>query len=411
VRRPAPLTSALAVAALCVLSASAQLNPTVTVLPKPQTQVPSECEEGLAAAQPRTLIAQAPRPQEETPKRVAAPPSIDLKTRLRRVQTAAEQENREEFKAALADARAAVAGYPSGGERDAATDVLRVYDDLERLWDYSFSSPTGSFFDATSENGALLNMTRRYPDWSRSISDATLNVGGQTIYPTRETRRFLTAEASKRLSRLGVRVPTRITEAPAVRNVPAPQPRATKPPAITRADATPHVTRKTTTARKTHRKKTTKIAEARVTPREPRPARAPAALPVGSRAGGHAASRPASGRRAVSPTPPPSPVPAAVPSAQPAPSPVPAAVPPPQPAPSPVPAAVPSPQPAPPPPPETTTTAPSPTASEPAAITTTTTTTTTQNGQQGGGRMNLLFAFFLIIVGIGVLIVLFRASD
>jgi hypothetical protein len=34
-----------------------------------------------------------------------------------------------------------------------------------------------------------------------------------------------------------------------------------------------------------------------------------------------------------------------------------------------------------------------------------------QQQQPTGGRMNLLFAVILIIVGIGVLIVLFRASD
>ena len=48
---------------------------------------------------------------------------------------------------------------------------------------------------------------------------------------------------------------------------------------------------------------------------------------------------------------------------------------------------------------ETATTAPSKTTTNPPAA------------QQSGGRVNLLFAVILIVVGIGVLIVLLRASD
>lgn len=43
--------------------------------------------------------------------------------------------------------------------------------------------------------------------------------------------------------------------------------------------------------------------------------------------------------------------------------------------------------------------------------TATTATTAPVTPAPGGGRMNLLFAIILIIVGIGVLIILFRASD
>src|SRR5689334_19571480 len=131
VRRPA--TWFALVVAACAFCASAQLNPTVTVLPKPQTMVPPECAEGLAPATPR--VVPEPQPAEE-PRRTPAPPSLDLKTRLRAVQVAAEQNDRDAFKAALADARSAVSSYPAGGERTAANDVISVYSDLERLWDY-----------------------------------------------------------------------------------------------------------------------------------------------------------------------------------------------------------------------------------------------------------------------------------
>ena len=400
---------ALAVAA-CALSAFAQLNPTVKVLPKPQTAVPPECAEGLVAATPRVI----PEPQPVEPQRAPAPPSLDLKTRLRAVQVAAEANDRDSFKAALADARSAVSSYPAGGERNAASDVIGVYTDLERLWDYAFSSASGAFFDNSTD---FVSMMRRYPDYAKFIADKTLNAGGQTVYPTRETRQFLTTEASRRLSRLGVRTPTRVPEEvfapvpPRAQPQPQPQPK--------RVVTTPNVTRKTTAP--AHRKPATKIARATPAPR-PRvvagapparkPARAPATTP----------------KPRVTPTPvpvqPTAPTPTPVHAVQPKPVPVPAPVvapppaPVPQPAPLPVPEPIvtpkPTPQPAPAPTP-TTTTASATTETTVTSEPTTTTATTSANNPpvqpQTGGRMNLLLAIILIIVGIGVLIVLFRASD
>src|SRR5689334_17820001 len=115
----ASTSSAFVIAALMALSASAQLNPTVKVLPKPQTSVPPECEQGLAPAVPRAIIAEA-APTEPQPARAVPPPSLDLKTELRAVQLAAERNDRDAFKAALADARRLVDSYPRGGERNAA---------------------------------------------------------------------------------------------------------------------------------------------------------------------------------------------------------------------------------------------------------------------------------------------------
>src|SRR5690348_17584342 len=209
------------VVAISIGSAFAQLNPTVKVLPKPQTSVPPECEEGLAPAVPRVIIAEA-APEEKKP---VAPPSLDLKTRLRAVQIAAEANDRDAFKAALADARSAVSSYPPGGERSAAADVLNVDNDLERLWDYQFTSAVGAFFDSSTD---FVAMMRRYSNYQAAIADQTLTVNGQTIYPTEETRKFLIAEAARRLDRLGVRTPTRIAEVPPA---PVPQPRVTRPPA------------------------------------------------------------------------------------------------------------------------------------------------------------------------------------
>jgi hypothetical protein len=422
VRRPATWF-ALVVAASAV-SAFAQLNPTVTVLNKPQAPVPPECAEGLVAAPPR-VVAEANPPE---PKRAPAPPSLDLKTRLRAVQVAAEQNDRDAFKAPLADARSAVASYPAGGERSAASDVITVYSDLERLWDYSFSAASGAFFDSSTD---LVSMMRRYPDYPKFISDSTLTVGGQTIYPTRETRQFLTAEASRRLTHLGVRTPTRITE-PVF--VPPPQPR---PKRVTTA---PTVTKKTpqhkVTSKPAHRKPT-KVARATTTPPQPRrtepapkirvvPTPVPRAVPTPTPT---PVSRPVPTPtptpvpRAV-PTPTPTPVPRAVPTPTPTPvprsvpAPTPTPVPPPAPTPTPTPVPVPTPAPAPAPSPApvpSPAAQPSPTTTTVSATTETTATTATTNNppaqQPSGGRMNLLLAIILIIVGIGVLIVLFRASD
>jgi hypothetical protein len=396
---------ALAVAASAVTS-FAQLNPTVTVLPKPQAPVPAECAEGLVAAPPRVV----PEPQPTEPKRAPAPPSLDLKTRLRSVQVAAEQNDRDAFKAALADARSAVSSYPAGGERNAATDVLGVYGDLERLWDYSFSAPSGAFFDNSTD---FVSMMRRYPDYPKFISDKTLTAGGQTIYPTRETRQFLSSEASRRLARLGVRTPTRVTEEvfapPPTRKVrPQPQPKPKKTVAAPR----PH-RKSTKVARATTAPPQPRVvagAPARPRPRapattpQPRPAPPPVPTPVP-----HPVPTPVP-TPAPRVTPTPAPTPAPVPQSPSAPVPQPIAKPVPQPPPAPVPQPIAKPAPLPASQP-TTTTAPATTEPTATAAPTTTTTNNPPAQPQSGGRMNLLLAIILIIVGIGVLIVLFRASD
>jgi hypothetical protein len=429
VRRPATwFALVVAASALC---ASAQLNPTVTVLPKPQTVVPPECAEGLVPATPRVI----PEPQPTEPRRAPAPPSLDLKTRLRAVQVAAEQNDRDTFKAALADARSAVSSYPAGGERNAANDVIGVYTDLERLWDYSFSSPSGAFFDSSTE---FVGMMRRYPDYAKFISDATLNAGGQTIYPTRETRQFLTSEASRRLTRLGVRTPARVPEEvfapPPPKPHPQPQPQP-QPKKVVTKKAPPH---KATTA-PAHPKPTTKVARAtpappkpRVSTPQPRPTPAPVTRPTPApvtrptpvpltRPTPVPLTRPTPAPvTRPTPTPPPQPRPVPTPPPAPVPAPVPrpapAPVPRPTPPPVPQPIAKPTPAPTPLPAPQPTTTTASSTASQTTETTATAapTTTTAENPPaqpQTGGRMNLLLAIILIIVGIGVLIVLFRASD
>ena len=357
-RGPIVFCSVVAISACALFGQSVPLNPTVKVLPNARTVVPADCFEGGARV---PVIAEA-APPPLTAATAPAPPSADLRSRLRRVQSAAERDDRDEFKAALADARAAVGSYPTGGERDAANEVIQVYSDLEKIWDYAFASPSGAFFDAGSDGGSLINIVRRYPDYNRFIKDSTLTIGGQTVYPTRETRRFLVAEATKRLTRLGVRMPTRVAERPPVVPIPTPVPKTTSKPQASKPSAS---VASTTPA---HRRPMKKKSEASGTPKT-----AQAGLPAPHRETTTTtqAGLPAPHKEAPTTTQ--------------------AGLPPPHRETPPTLA------------PATTRTS---EISQPADS-----TTVGQQQQPTGGRMNLLFAVILIIVGIGVLIVLFRASD
>ena len=143
------------------------------------------------------LEAEAPALEPAT---APAPPSSDLRSSLRRLQVAAEVNDYAVFKSALAEARRAAAAYPPGGERNAANDALQVFGDIGRVWDYAMASPTGAFFDSTAQGGSLLNAMKRYPDYGRAIADQTFTSGGHTLYPSSETRRFLTRESARRLT-------------------------------------------------------------------------------------------------------------------------------------------------------------------------------------------------------------------
>ena len=211
-----PLAIGLLVVATVAVQAFGQtaLNPTVKVLPRPQSPVPAECADGVTSTQPPQPGNGVPEPEPELqPQPVSAPssvpPSNELRALLRRAQIAAAGEDYAAFKAAVADVRRAVASYPAGGERSAANDLLRVYTDVARVWDYAMASTTGSFFDNTAQGGSLLNALKRYPNYGRALAEETVTVGGKTLYPTRETRRFLVQESARHLARLGVSVSPR----------------------------------------------------------------------------------------------------------------------------------------------------------------------------------------------------------
>jgi CD164 antigen len=415
VKRPVAL--ALLAVAATALSASAQtsaLNPTVKVLARPQSPVPAECATDVTMA---PAIEPEPQP---APDQVitSVPPSNDLRASMRRLQVAAEGDDYAAFKAALVEARRAIAAHPAGGERNAANEALQVFVDIGRVWDYAMASPAGSFFDGTVQGGSLLSALKRYPDYGRTIAGETLTVGDKTLYPTSETRRFLARESSRRLARLGVSTPARVAQGAqpeAWPHRPTATPLAPKKPtqAAAKTQAKTKSTPKTaqgSVAPKPHETKHKPVEKtAKATPKPKTPHIESTPVPKAKPA------PPPPTKIAATTTVPTGPPIVTTTTAAPLPPPVPTTTT----------AAV-----ATPPPTTTTAIATTTTAAPPTDTTTTTsalttsstdtsataapdtaTTSTAPPAEKQNGNMNLLLAVVLILVGIGVLVVLFRASD
>jgi hypothetical protein len=431
VKRLFALASVVAAVAFSAFAQTRELNPTVKVLAHPQSPVPAEC-----ATDPATVPALEAEAPAVEPVTAAVPPSNDLRASLRRLQVAAEGDDYAVFKSAFAEARRAVASHPPGGERNAANDTLQVFTDIGRVWDYAMTSPTGSFFDASVQGGSLLNALKRYPEYGRTIFDQTVTVGGKTLYPTPETRRFLSRESARRLTRLGVSTPAHVARGsqpePLPRRIVATPPPEKKPvqvattPAQPKTTATaPKKTASATTAPKKSEPKKTASTTSAPKKTEPKPAMKTAK-----------ATSPKTKEVAIKATPLPKSKPAAPPPVKVAETstmpPGPPIVSTPQPTPRTTTTAS-----APPPaqttttvapPVQTSTTAPSTTTTAPPLATSTTDTTVTSAPTDNtspdtaatgtavppskqNGNMNLILAVVLILVGIGVLVVLFRASD
>jgi len=418
VKRVFALASVVAAAAFAASAQTRELNPTVKVLARPQSPVPAEC-----ATDPATVPALEAEAPAVEPVSAPAPPSNDLRASLRRLQVAAEVNDYAVFKSGLAEAKRAAAAHPAGGERNAANDALQVFADLARVWDYAMTSPTGGFFDATVQGGSLLNAMKRYPEFGRAIADQTITTGGRTLYPTPETRRFLARESARRLTRLGVSTPAQVARGS--QPEPAPRRTVTAPPPVKKpvqVAAKPPAA-KTTTPKKTATKTAPKTTTSK---------------PVVKTA---KATPPAKTKTAAIKAPLPKPKPAAPPPVKitATPLPKPSAPPPVKVAETstmpPGPPIVSTPQPtaptttsAAPPAASTTTTAPPPASTSTTDTTVSTTssaptdtsvtaapdtaaTTPPVPATKQNGNMNLILAVVLILVGIGVLVVLFRASD
>jgi hypothetical protein len=215
---------------LFAVGANAQLNPTVKVMSAPVTPVPAECVEGAAPqAQPRIEVAQLPEASKR--KATAAPPSGSLRGLLQDVQNAADRSDRAAFRDALAHTKGMLTTYPTGGERTAATEVIGIYDDLDRISTFQLETTTGAFFDASTVPAEIM---RKYPGFERAVADQVLvDARGHRFYPTVETREFLLRETAQRLSRLGVSVPLRAARVPRILPRTSTQQAAAKPAAAT----------------------------------------------------------------------------------------------------------------------------------------------------------------------------------
>ena len=416
VRGVGRMVLAVAVALGLIAPAVAQqtLNPVVTVLPKATTPVPDECEKGLteSPAAPRVTPeekkAAIPAPPPPPP---APPPAPTLRGAFAELENAAERGDRDAFRAALARARETVANYPAGGEKNAAMRALEVYEDIGALIDYQNDARIGAFFDASS--GDLLARMKKYPDYQRSISDLTIvDATGTRFYPTRETREFLIREAASRLRGVppstAVKTPAPSTPTPVPSTKPPkPAPKVTEKPHVPKkapaVKKPSHVTPAPKTAHAAPKKKPAPVPSTKHAT-SPRPAvKKPVAKPV---------TKVAEAKPPVKVTEKPAPAPVTKPAPKPAPTPVTPTPPTTTTTAAPVPT-------------QTATTAPpttatattttmttSTTSSEPATTTTASTTSAAPEKPEkpGESRRSLLLPIILIVLGVGVLIMLFRTS-
>ncbi|MGZ8868025.1 MAG: hypothetical protein ACXW2P_06750, partial [Thermoanaerobaculia bacterium] len=263
--------------ALALSAQTPPLNPTVTVLIEPAGPVPPGCVDGevpRVAQQPPAPV--PPRPQPAPPRsEPAAPQRVattgDVRSNLRDAHAAATGRDRAAFDASVAAAKAMSPGA-SAADRPMAAGVLDVYEDMARLWDYQFNTPTGSFFDESVQGGSLLGSLKGYPGYEAFIEPNTIrDANGARYYPTRESMDFLIRVAGERLTRGGA-APTRVAEttrveapkpakvpvrtsapapSPAPMPVPTPVVADRKPPTTSTPEVAKPATKRSTTPRST----------------------------------------------------------------------------------------------------------------------------------------------------------------
>lgn len=211
------------------LALMAALNPLVARAPEPRGLTPENCEVSGAPPMPRTVIASADLPDEDSamplpPVRPAARalPASTTSTHVAELKRALAANDRPAFDAALARAK----------EDGVAT---RVYQDIARIWDEQFESP---FF---AEDSDAYRVASSYPGYAEAVRRQVFtDASGKKYYPAAESRAFVATHA-------GVRSPTsrRITTTTADRT-PARTPSTT----ITSQATTSRTTTSRTTARR-----------------------------------------------------------------------------------------------------------------------------------------------------------------
>ena len=394
------VAATLPLAAVAQTPRVTQLNRTVIVTPGATAVVTPECEQGLASQpQPRvtreerTAVALVPVP--------APPPSADLRGTLQAAVDAAQHRDRNTFNERLAHAKEILASYPPGAERNAASEVVAVLDDVKRLWDYEFASPTGAFFDASSDAYRIMS---RYPGYDAAVRRQVItDQNGTKFYPTAESRDLLASDAATRLAHLTGHAATTTTTAKPVENAPPPQVTHKRPtlkqhhvtkPAPTTTTTTHARKAKKTPVKRTHRRRVEKAA---VTP-APHHAKQATTTTAAVKTTAAPAPKPVAAKKAPAPAPPPARSVAA--KEAPAPAPVTTSS-----APAETTAST-TVAPPPPPAPAATTTA----ATETIARAAQPQTETQPQPAKRTSRTNLILPIILIIAGVGLLVFFSRSS-
>jgi hypothetical protein len=376
---------------LCAVTAqtaspSRPLNSLVARSDRPSGPVPAECEQGLSAVPaPRIDVRDVPPPVE--PAAAQAPPSGALRSALQETQTALTRNDRPAFDASLARERSLLETYPTGAERRAAEEVVRLHEAAARLWDAQYRAP---FFAQEDPEYALAGA---WPGYAEAVRRSVFtDQDGRRFYPAAESRDFFTRLAGERLQRTSAAPRTTSTtrrtsstsrSTPSTSRSTSSTPRSTS----TMSRSTSTTSRSTSSASKPRRSTTVAAS----TPRRSSPSPKP-----------------------PEPSPKPSPKPAATPLAPSSSSPDRSAPPTVTAEPAPAPAVVTAEDPV-------TTSAPdagdvAPPTPAPATADTAVTTLDTSATevvpvvpQPGRGR-SVILPTILILIGLGVLIVLFRAS-
>jgi hypothetical protein len=393
----------LIVGSVVLLGASQPLNPLVVRSSQATMPVPPECEEGLSTVPAQRVETTAPEP-EVTPATIPAPPSRDLDAALSDAQSALDSSDRASFDASVSRLKTLLSTYPEGEERRLAEEAVRIYDDAAKIWTSQFESP---FFGESSDAYRIAN---QYPGHAEAVRrQVFVDRDGNRFYPADETRDFLSRLSAERLARLGVKVePVQIARAPRPAaqdddNIPPLPPvvaRTTPEPVVSTPAAPPSARPTPAPVRQPVARSTTKPSGA--APSRPEPAKPAAAKPAPVRAT----------------TPPP---PDDLPASSPVVATTPAAS---------TPAAVTTPVPAPattePPPPavvETASTTTEPDGASASAPDTGSTATVAPSRRatipaapavpptQPARTRSVLLSVILILIGVGVLVLLFRTAD
>lgn len=239
---------------LVALVLVAALNPLVVRSPEPHGNVPANCEVSDAPAAPRAApvaVAEVDDPGVPLPQVRPATRTQGQQTQydVRPLQQALAANNRAQFDAELARARDA--GVPT-----------RVYEDVGRLWDAQFESP---FFAEGSEPHRIAS---QYPGYEAAVREQIFtDASGKKFYPASESKAFVARQTGANLPATRATART-TTQQPSNRVTQQPSSRPTTRVPPPRSDA--GTTTRNPTPKPRNPATSTKTAVARQDPAPPR---------------------------------------------------------------------------------------------------------------------------------------------